>query len=112
VFAELEGLEAVPLPSRAEGFCLQAIADLLRAHGPLLFSWYAPSLMGVVRGGGTTGHMSVIVGVDFTRRCIIYHDPWNKTGPFEQQDAKDQKLRAFNMFFTWEPYALLYLRRH
>lgn len=70
-FMENEQLEEVPGSKGNQHFSIEQLEDLLKAGGPILFSWEK-----VRRSNNVTiRHMCVVVGVDKDRQRVIYHDP-------------------------------------
>lgn len=90
-----EGLVAVA-DHATKVFTLDEIEALLKARGPLMFSWMK------THGGATYGHVSVVIGTDATG--IVFHDPEKapkSTMTIGNFDAKRYKYPAY-------PYYLLY----
>ncbi|HEV7267828.1 MAG TPA: papain-like cysteine protease family protein [Falsiroseomonas sp.] len=90
-----EHLARIDLPI-GKAWTGDALADLLRRHGPLSFGWNKTNAK-----GQTYGHRSVLIGWDDTKSEAIFHDP-------EKAPNSRLKLADYNAKFRWtNPYGML-----
>ena len=86
LFLSNEDLDRVSPPA-GNRWGAEALAMLLRRHGPIGFYWIKTA------GGATYGHASVLIGID--AGTVVYHDPEN--GP-----RSTMPLAEFNRLLYWD----------
>jgi hypothetical protein len=84
-----EGLEAVEEPA-SRAWTADALAELLRVNGPLIFAWRKKN----AKTGETYGHASVLIGAESSTQQVVIHDP-------EDQPNFRMSIADFNAKYLW-----------